>query len=54
MKKFKNKKVKPFIIKDSIDKINRNWNEFSISGEFYFESVNFFCKKIKNYDFEMF
>jgi hypothetical protein len=57
------KEIKPkvtkknsYILKDSIKLINKNWSEFSISisGDFSFDKINFFCKKLTNSEFEMF
>jgi hypothetical protein len=49
-------KKKSYILKDSIKLINKNWSEFSISisGDFSFDKINFFCKKLTNSEFEMF
>jgi hypothetical protein len=55
-KTIKKEKTNSYILQDSIDKINKNWRDFSISisGEFTFEKINFFCKKLLNPEFEMF
>lgn len=49
-------KTNTYILQESIQKININWNDFSvsISGELTFEKINFFCKKLINPEFEMF
>lgn len=49
-------KITGFLLHDSIEKINKNWNEFSISisGDFSFEKINLFCKRLVNPEFEMF
>jgi hypothetical protein len=55
-KTIKKEKTNSYILQDSIDKINKNWKDFSvsISGEFTFEKINFFCKKLLNPDMELF
>ncbi len=50
------KKNNNLLLQDSIEKINKNWNDFtvSISGDFSFEKINLFCKRLVNPEFEMF
>jgi hypothetical protein len=52
----KKEKTNSYILQDSIEKINKNWKDFSvsISGELTFAKINFFCKNLLNPEFEMF